>query len=56
VLRALVVHAKQITRIDGFVDAVEATFTVYGAARNLRLAITVRGFDFTPMTSGDRRR
>jgi amino acid transporter len=48
----LVLPKKQITGIDGFVDAVKTTFSVYGGAQNALFILAALGFIFTLMTSG----
>jgi amino acid transporter len=48
----LVLPAKAITNISGFIDAVSTVFTVYGGAQNTLFVIAVLGFIFSLMTSG----
>jgi amino acid transporter len=48
----LVLPAKAITNISGFIDAINTVFTVYGGAASTLFAITALGFIFTLMTSG----
>jgi amino acid transporter len=48
----LVLPLKKVTGISGFLDAVAATFTVYGGAADVMLQIATVGFVITLLTSG----
>jgi len=47
-----VIPLKEITGIGGFIDAVQATFSVYGGAQNVLVDLMTIGFIFALMTSG----
>jgi amino acid transporter len=48
----LVIPLKQITGIGGFMDAVTATFGIYGGAQNFLVDLMTLGFIFALVTSG----
>jgi amino acid transporter len=48
----LVIPVKQITGIGGFLDAVTATFGIYGGAQNFLVDLMTLGFIFALVTSG----
>lgn len=46
----LVIPVKQITGLTGFMTAVKTTFTVYGPARHVLVALVALAFIFTLVT------
>lgn len=48
----LVIPVEQVTGIGGFLDAVTATFGVYGGAQNFLVDLMTLGFIFALITSG----
>lgn len=51
-LVVLVLSAKQITGIGGFLVAVQASYVIYGGAANFMFGVTALLFIFTPINSG----
>lgn len=48
----LVMPVKSITGVSGFMDAVSATFTIYGGARQALIVLVAIAFIFTLLTQG----